>query len=212
MKYEQPLNHIGEILSARLFSDEERAIAINRFLSEEGSSNEIFRAVLNGELTFEKYVREYTDDLNGLGLLKRWKLSSEPSQKFIENISLLFNTRKHVGVRGLPIYKNLAEEMVTRPEILTPLIFFSFTFAFCALLLIGLARFFFNLSTYPPVLWVTTIASIVFSAWGTYCTADAPFDDRRAMGESLLLQAKELDTVIQTHYKKGAQNEHAKKY
>lgn len=204
MKYEQPLNHIGEILSAGLFSDEERAIAINRFLSEEGSSNEIFRDVLNGDLTFEEYVREYANDNNGLGLFKRWTLEDEPCREFIENITILFDVQKYVGVRGVPIYKNLAEEMVTRPEIFTPLIFFSLTFAFCALLLSGLARFFSNLSTYPSMFWVASIAGMMLCAWATYCTADAPFDDRRAMGESLLLQAKELDTVIQTYYKKGA--------
>lgn len=192
LKYTQPLSNLKEILSATLFSEEERIAAINRCLSEEGRINQVFKAVFDGETTFEKYVQEYAEDNMGLGLFKRWKLNNTPTKEFVENISVLFDTEKSIGCR-VPLYKNLATEEVRGPKIFLPLVWTAFAFSFLSLAFFARGQI--GILAWTGILSISSLLAVM-----TFWAADHPFEDQRNMGANLLSQARELDMLIQKYW------------
>lgn len=196
IKYHLPLHDVREVLGSKLFTEHERGRAVNRILKK-WQSNSLFSSVLAGETTFERHVRTYVEDNAGLGLFKRWKLISQPSPKFIEDISALFDVEMWYMIgRGRIINHSLISTVI-RPAIRLPLAW-----------------------VLPAFACVTTLGTLIFSGrlaevWGLavvlagiatlstalVCfTADDPFREKRDLAKKLLADAKELDKVVQKYW------------
>lgn len=199
-----PLHDIRKILASKLFTNEERAIAINRILRK-WQINPLFESVLSKEQTFTKYVKEYVEDNLGLGVFDRWKLNTEQSEEFIQNISDLFDVEMWYMVPRSHIVTVSLVKTTTHPPILKTTLSFSI---FLTSLLCLFTSFSFLIQTtfiidawrYLPLILFILVLTII-TGLTTYGSADDPFDDKRMMSKKLLDDAKELDEIIEKYWK-----------